>query len=283
MAIDLPRLVPDSSSPHGGELVVTFPEGSGCETFLVPLDPAPDVLRSWKVLQDCTLFGQILDGYICDPISRASPSPTAMLSKYFARPVHLVMKGPEPRACPPTLGVPDLKATAVFQDGYPFLVVSEESLEQVRRLVSLAAHKSQDDDGRIGGLDQRRWVDGDVEMERFRPNIVLKGSGLPFAEDTWREIVIAPELESNPKSASSTKTFTLVSKCARCLLPNVDPATGTRDAAVPYKVLMKFRTGKDPARQSKPCFGCNAVVGGKGIIRVGDWITVKEWAGVGGV
>ena len=55
-----------------------------------------------------------------------------------------------------------------------------------------------------------------------------------------------------------------------------------RDAAVPYKVLMKFRTGKDPTRKSKACFGCNAVVGGEGVVRVGDRIEVKEWAsGIG--
>ena len=55
-----------------------------------------------------------------------------------------------------------------------------------------------------------------------------------------------------------------------------------RDAAVPYKVLMKFRTGKAPMRKSKACFGCNAVVGGEGVVRVGDKIAVKEWAsGIG--
>ena len=50
-----------------------------------------------------------------------------------------------------------------------------------------------------------------------------------------------------------------------------------RDAAVPYKVLLKFRRNKDPARMSKPCFGCNAIVGGTGIVRVGDRVEVLEW------
>ena len=63
----------------------------------------------------------------------------------------------------------------------------------------------------------------------------------------------------------------------------MDTTTGVRDAAVPYKVLMKFRTGKDPTRKSKACFGCNAVVGGEGVVRVGDRIEVKEWAGGIGV
>ena len=67
-------------------------------------------------------------------------------------------------------------------------------------------------------------------------------------------------------------------------LPNVDPATGVRDAAVPYKVLLKFRRKEFGAPgQVKPCFGCNAIVGGEGIVRVGDRVEVKEWVGGTGV
>ena len=63
----------------------------------------------------------------------------------------------------------------------------------------------------------------------------------------------------------------------------MDTATGVRDPAIPYKVLMKFRVGKDPAQMSKPCFGCNGVPLGTGTVRVGDFVHVKEWAGPGGV
>lgn len=53
---------------------------------------------------------------------------------------------------------------------------------------------------------------------------------------------------------------------------------------MPYKVLMKYRTGKDPARKNKPCFGVNGVPLGTGVIRVGDFVHVKEWtAGPEGV
>ena len=56
---------------------------------------------------------------------------------------------------------------------------------------------------------------------RFRPNIVFRGSGVPFAEDMWRQVVIhsssePPELEDAPEE--ELRTFTLVSKCARCLV-----------------------------------------------------------------
>ena len=65
---------------------------------------------------------------------------------------------------------------------------------------------------------------------------------------------------------------------AAAQLPNVDPKTGVRDAAVPFKVLLKFRKREHAPGQFKPCFGCNAVVGGEGVVRVGDRIEVAEWA-----
>ncbi|TFK80892.1 hypothetical protein K466DRAFT_503094 [Polyporus arcularius HHB13444] len=281
MVLITPRIEVDDASPYGGRLVVSFPEDSDCESFSVPLYPTQDMVSDWPVVDDCTMFGTyVVQGYVCPSSEPGTRSPSEILSDYFGRAVHLVMKGPRVRPCPPTWAFPDLEASAVFQDGYPFLVASEESLQEVRRVVSQFA-QDETPAGRIGGIDRERWRDGGVNIERFRPNIVFKGSGVPFAEDMWRQIVIRPVKPT--EGSDETRTFSLVSKCTRCLLPNVDPTTGVRDAAVPYKVLMKFRTGRDPARKSKACFGCNAVVGGEGVVRVGDRIEVKEWAGGIGV
>ena len=52
---------------------------------------------------------------------------------------------------------------------------------------------------------------------------------------------------------------------------------------MPYKVLLKFRRRKHEPGSVKPCFGCNAVVGGEGVVRVGDRVDVKEWVGGTGV
>ncbi|KAI0714592.1 MOSC N-terminal beta barrel domain-containing protein [Earliella scabrosa] len=286
MVLITPRVERDSTSPHGGRLVVAPPEDSGCETFSVPLSPAPDVVATWPIVDDCVMFKVYrVQGVVCSSLDPSSRSPSEILSQYFGRPVHLVMKGPRTRECPTTHAFPDLKASAWFQDGFPFLVASEESLEEVGRVVSAYA-QDESPEGSIGGIDRARWKGGAVNIERFRPNIVFKGSGVPFAEDAWRRVVI----HSSPAQGGCTesdmeesRTFTLVSKCARCLLPNVDTSTGQRDAAVPYKVLMKFRRGKDPARMAKACFGCNAVVGSEGVVRVGDRVEVREWVGGIGV
>lgn len=57
-------------------------------------------------------------------------------------------------------------------------------------------------------------------------------------------------------------------------LPNVAPDTGLRDAAVPFKVLMKVRTGVEPNDKYKAFLGCNGVPLGSGVVRVGDVVTV---------
>jgi len=59
----------------------------------------------------------------------------------------------------------------------------------------------------------------------------------------------------------------------------VHPGTGEVDKAVPYKVLMKFRTGLDPVQKMKPCVGCNAVPDAEGVVRVGDVVFVRKMVG----
>ena len=49
---------------------------------------------------------------------------------------------------------------------------------------------------------------------RFRPNIVFRGAGVPFAEDVIKELVISP----NKDSPENGTPINLVSKCTRCLV-----------------------------------------------------------------
>jgi len=260
------RIEVDPSSPHGGRLQVSFPEESGCDAFFVPLNPDQKLLKNWEILDNIDLFSHHnLDGYICEaqPPPSASQTASSILSKYFERPVHLVFKGPRTRACEPTLDFPNLDASLHYQDGYPVMILSEESVEaaekEVRKYVG------------VQGIEDK-WKDDELVIERFRPNIVLKGGG-PFAEDIWEEISLESH-ESNPRV--ETMGMKLVSKGVRCLLPNVHPETGIRDKAVPFKVLMKFRSNVDKRLKMKPCFGVNGVPTGSGVVQVGDWVRVKK-------
>ncbi|KAJ6463749.1 hypothetical protein DFH09DRAFT_1226904 [Mycena vulgaris] len=257
MVLITPQIEADPASPDLGALSVSFPDESGCEPFSLPLCPSQTVLASWKRIEKVLMWHVPFDAYICEALpSPPSRSPSEILSSYFGRSVHLVYKGAQPRACEKTATHPKLEAKAVFQDCFPLMVLSEESTARIEEELR----------GHVGtqGIDER-WKTESLVIERFRPNIVFQGAG-PFAEDAWKEIRIG---------SMDAPIISMVSKCTRCLLPNVSPETGERDRAVPYKTLMKFRTGFDPQNKMKPCVGCNGVPLGVGEITVGDRVAAR--------
>lgn len=91
-----------------------------------------------------------------------------------------------------------------LSDGFPFLLVSENSLHALNSKLALP-----------------------VSMARFRPNLVVSGCDA-FAEDTWREISIG------------NMHFRLPKPCSRCSVPNVDPMTAATDKE-PIHTLNSFR------------------------------------------
>jgi uncharacterized protein YcbX len=91
-----------------------------------------------------------------------------------------------------------------FADGYPFLLISEESLADLNARLSTP-----------------------LPMNRFRPNIVVSG-GAAFQEDQWRRIRIG-DID-----------FHLVKPCARCVITTTDQATGERGKE-PLTTLAAFR------------------------------------------
>lgn len=92
-----------------------------------------------------------------------------------------------------------------FADGFPILVVSEESL-----------------------IDLNQRLDAPVDMRRFRPNIVIAGCEA-FAEDNLSNFSIG----SLPMKA--------VKICSRCPIPMVDPDLGARTGQEPIATLSTYR------------------------------------------
>lgn len=257
-----PRIIPESSSQEGGRLEVSFPKESGCEPFSVPLNPTPATVQNWQNI-NITLWGKNdVEGYVCE--TSIGRSPSEILSQYMGLPVHLAVKGPRLRICPPTARFPNLDAPSYFQDGYPIMLLSEESVAAVQERIR----------GMVGvqGVDEK-WSNETLQVERFRPNIVIKGAGAPFFEDVLTEFTVDSHRESVDEASPIIQ---LVSKCTRCMLPNVHPETGVRDKAVPLKVLMKHRRGLDPKRPSQSCMGCNGVLTADGVVKVGDWIHMRK-------
>ena len=91
-----------------------------------------------------------------------------------------------------------------FADAYPFLLLSEASLDGLNRRLPLP-----------------------LPMDRFRPNIVVTGCG-PHAEDGWRHVRIG-EVD-----------FRFAKPCARCVITTTNQETGERGRE-PLHTLATYR------------------------------------------
>ncbi len=123
-----------------------------------------------------------------------------------------------------------------FADGFPVLLVSESSVDELAR--------------RVGRP---------IPVERFRPNIVVTGDSA-HDEDRWHRFAIG-EL-----------AFEGVKLCARCKVTTIDQDSGDRDpASEPLRTLAYYRR-----IESHVYFGVNVVHRGPGRIAVGDAVDVLE-------
>lgn len=134
-----------------------------------------------------------------------------------------------------------------------------------------------------------------LTIERFRPNIIVKGklhphrphldqtltpkptgrSDHPWEEDTWKRIRITTSMPA--EEAIYKMDLDVVARCARCQVPNVNPDTAEKHPKQPWDELMKFRrvdTG-GPAKY-KPCFGMLCVPKNEGVVQVGAKLEVLE-------
>lgn len=96
-----------------------------------------------------------------------------------------------------------------FSDGYPLLVLSQASIEDLS--------------ARVGKP---------LPVERFRPNILLGGVG-PYAED-----------ESATLAAGAAR-FTLTKACTRCVITTIDQQRGERDGEEPLATLKSYRFSRE--------------------------------------
>ncbi|NOH03824.1 MAG: MOSC domain-containing protein [Chloroflexi bacterium] len=123
-----------------------------------------------------------------------------------------------------------------FADGYPILIASEESLQD---------------------LNSRLDASRSIPMNRFRPNLVVKGCE-PFAEDTWKRIRIG------------TVEMALVKPCARCVVTTIDKETLEKNKE-PLKTLSAYRRHELGA-----IFGVNVIPLNEGRLEVGMSVEVIE-------
>ncbi|PWN24003.1 hypothetical protein BCV69DRAFT_244201 [Microstroma glucosiphilum] len=260
---------------------------------LQPIKIPLDVNQSWATLPAIEMWGDTAGGRIVQCLDpSASLSPSSWLSSFLGYPVHLIQFDPQgpKRDAFPFYRRPDLvdetgsemdelrKPRGIeFQDEYPLLIASIESLqalqEQIRDAV-LASDETTDGRGgpRVGGklFKAENWKEkvtsADektaapwLSMLRFRPNIVITGGSAsgtssiePWEEDKWTMLEIdtfattsSSANDSKPPTQSSSSAVPLQlhlsAHCERCLLTAVDPITAERDVSIPLAFLRRSR------------------------------------------
>jgi uncharacterized protein len=145
----------------------------------------------------------------------------------------------------------DADVELLFADGYPVLIISEESLADLNR--------------RLGN--------NPVKMNCFRPNIVIAGCSAPYAEDAWHIV------------QAGSGRLAGVKLCERCSIPMINQSTGTHNPKTmvqatgkqgiePSATLATYRRlPSSPGKEAKAVvFGKNFIVLSPGMLRVGDLV-----------
>ncbi|TVT39249.1 MOSC domain-containing protein [Hymenobacter setariae] len=133
---------------------------------------------------------------------------------------------------------PELNPTGTlvsFADGYPYLLASEESLAELNARLAEP-----------------------VPMNRFRPNLVVRGLDTADAEMQWANFQIGGH------------AFRSVRGCGRCVVTTIDQATAQKNStSEPLRTLATYRK-----QGNKIMFGQNVTGPASGQLRVGDAVVL---------
>ena len=233
---ELPRMALIQPSFKLGQLVLRAP---GMLALHVALDAAegPLKVRVWDdELMACDM-GDLAAQWFSDFLGPDAPPDLKRL--------RLARFDPEvQRACDPQWTAGHAAHTQ-FADGFSLLVTSTASLTKLNARLTSAGHAP-------------------VTMARFRPNIVLTGVE-PHDEDRVGRWTIATD--------GATAQLQNTKPCARCPIPNIDPATAIASPEV-SDTLQTYR--QDRRLGGAITFGMNAVVA------AGDGLVLRVGQAVGG-
>jgi len=157
-------------------------------------------------------------------------------SQYLQKPCQLLYFGEQSQRY-----VSNSHKKIAFADGYPLLLISQASLDDLNKKMS-------------GQSPQK------ISMAQFRPNLVVNSCNA-FAEDTWQHIRIG-EVE-----------FEVSKPCSRCIFTTVNPKSAEQHPKQePLKTLTTYRQ----VTSGDVMFGQNLIALNKGSIKQGDEILVLK-------
>jgi uncharacterized protein YcbX len=166
----------------------------------------------------------------------------AWFSAYLGRPLRLVRFDPAHKRASNREWTGDIEALNRFSDGYPILLISQASLNDLNDRLTEAGREA-------------------LPMNRFRPNIVLGGVG-PYEEDYLLALT------------SDGVAFKPVKPCPRCPIPSIEQSTGVIGPD-PLDILSQYRSDE---RTGGVIFGQNLVTlqGQGSTLKVGQ-VFEPEW------
>jgi uncharacterized protein YcbX len=173
-------------------------------------------------------------------------------SDFLGVKARLVRFDPEEKRLSSARWTGGVEALNQFSDGYPLLLLGEASLAALNEKLRASGSAA-------------------VGVERFRPNIVL---GSPAGG----EALAAHDEDSLGKLQIRTEQGLVrlqpVKPCARCPIPNIDPATAVSSPEV-GDMLQRYR--RDARLQGALSFGMNAIVlhGSEQLLKLGQPITAS--------
>ncbi len=233
---ELPRMALIQPQLKYHDMVLRAP---GMLALHIALDQVQEPLR-------VTIWDDEVQAYDMGPIA------AQWFSDFLGVKARLVRFDPEEKRVSSRQWTGDVEALNQFSDGYPVLVLSEASL---------------------AGLNEKLQAAGAtaVGMARFRPNIVIGDAPgaselVPHDEDRLDLLKIATE--------QGVVQLKPVKPCARCPIPNIDPATALSSPEV-GDTLQTYR--QDPRLKGAVSFGMNAIVlqGNDHLLRVGQSVTAN--------
>jgi uncharacterized protein YcbX len=241
---EFPKMATISVAVTGDGLQVT---GNGSGQMIIPFQPDMGERREvtvWKSTCEGLFYGGAVNEWFSDAIGTKCQL--------------VYMPDDSRRSVNPLFDKGD--DIVSFADGYPLMLLGEGSLEDLNaRIAGAGAHA-----GRLPAFRP-------LQMNRFRPNLVVSGSD-PFSEDNWARIRIGEAV------------FRSTKPCERCVITTVDQSKGELDGNEPLKTFSTFRMAKHvmPGRYESLGVGANAVLFGQNliaetvgvVIRVGDKLEV---------
>lgn len=223
---DNPRMALIKTSLNDNGVVLSM-QGQGSVTVPFDIrDAKPVETKVWKDTCETVDQGEEISDWLTQALAAKVPLHLHRMKPGFTRPLSkAALLGED--------------TTTNFADGTPFLIANEASLETLNSVLESSAVAA-------------------VPMNRFRPNIVVKGLE-PFAEHQLASL------------STENYQLKLCYPCERCIITTINQDTAEKESAgQPFKTLQVINTM--PGKPNAPAFAENAVLthGNLEKIAVGD-------------